>query len=179
MWAIFKAFNEFFNILLKLYVLGFGHEAYGILALRPGIKPTPPTLEGEVFHFTTGSLGKSVYHFGFFRLQIQVLSYDVCLYLRNRYLKRSVLFHLLKLSYTTRILGNAFVLFSGVLPSVVLPSFLPQALKCWWLPSSRSRGRWSCCFSSLSWCSGTCRLTCGAHLSGRGVGESGASDACW
>ena len=123
MWTIFKVFIEFFNILLKFYVLGFGHEAYGILALQPGIKPTSPTLEGEVFHFTSGSLGKSVYHFGFFRLQIQVLSYDICLSLRNRYLKRSLPFHLLKLSYTTRILWNAFVLFSGVLPSVVFTVF--------------------------------------------------------
>ena len=35
----------------------FGHEACGILAPRPGIKPTPPALEGEVL--TTGPPGKS------------------------------------------------------------------------------------------------------------------------
>ena len=37
--------------------LFFGHEACGILALPPGIKPTPPGLEGEVL--TTGPPGKS------------------------------------------------------------------------------------------------------------------------
>ena len=26
----------------------FGHESYKILAPRPGIKPTPPALEGEI-----------------------------------------------------------------------------------------------------------------------------------
>ena len=36
----------------------FGYKAYGILALRPGIKLTPPALEGEVL--TTGSLGNSL-----------------------------------------------------------------------------------------------------------------------
>ena len=35
----------------------FGREAYGILAPRPGIEPTPPALEGEVL--TTGPPGKS------------------------------------------------------------------------------------------------------------------------
>ena len=35
----------------------FGHEACGILALQPGIKPAPPTLEGEVS--TTAPQGKS------------------------------------------------------------------------------------------------------------------------
>ena len=35
----------------------FGREACGILALRPGIEPTPPALEGEVL--TTGPPGKS------------------------------------------------------------------------------------------------------------------------
>ena len=33
----------------------FGHEAFGILAPRPGIKPAPPALEGEVL--TTGPWG--------------------------------------------------------------------------------------------------------------------------
>ena len=33
-----------------------GREAYGILAPRPGIKPAPPSLEGEVL--TTGLPGK-------------------------------------------------------------------------------------------------------------------------
>ena len=35
----------------------FGHEACGILAPRPEIKPAPPALEGEVL--ITGPLGKS------------------------------------------------------------------------------------------------------------------------
>ena len=37
----------------------FGHKACGILALRPGIKPIPPALEGEVL--TTGPPGQSFY----------------------------------------------------------------------------------------------------------------------
>ena len=37
----------------------FGHEACGILAPRPGIKPVPPALEGEVL--TTGPSGKSLF----------------------------------------------------------------------------------------------------------------------
>ena len=36
----------------------FGHKACGILALQPGIKPTPPALEGKVL--TTGPPGKSL-----------------------------------------------------------------------------------------------------------------------
>ena len=36
----------------------FGPEACGILAPQPGIEPTLPTLEGEVF--TTGLPGKSL-----------------------------------------------------------------------------------------------------------------------
>ena len=35
----------------------FGHEACGILVPQPGVKPTPPALEGEVL--TTGPPGKS------------------------------------------------------------------------------------------------------------------------
>ena len=34
-----------------------GHRAYGILAPRPGIKPAPSALEGEML--TTGPAGKS------------------------------------------------------------------------------------------------------------------------
>ena len=37
----------------------FGREACGILAPRPGIKPAPPALEGEVL--TTGQPGKFLY----------------------------------------------------------------------------------------------------------------------
>ena len=53
----FKVFIEFFTILLLLYFI-FGHEAYGILAPWPGIKPAPPGLEGKVS--TTEPLGKSL-----------------------------------------------------------------------------------------------------------------------
>ena len=60
MWTIFKVFIEFVTILLLFYVLFFGfffcYEACGILAPRPGIEPTPPTLGGEVS--TTEPLGK-------------------------------------------------------------------------------------------------------------------------
>ena len=34
----------------------FGHEAYGILAPRPGIEPAAPSLEDEIL--TTGPPGK-------------------------------------------------------------------------------------------------------------------------
>ena len=59
MWTIFKVFIEFVTILLLFYVLFFGHEACGILAPQPGIKPTAPALEGDVL--TTGLPGKSPY----------------------------------------------------------------------------------------------------------------------
>ena len=50
MWAIFKLFLEFVTILFLLYVsVFFDWEASEILALRPGIEPAPPALEGEVF----------------------------------------------------------------------------------------------------------------------------------
>lgn len=46
------------TILLMLFMSWFlGHRAYGILAPRPGVKPTPSALEGEVL--TTGPAGKS------------------------------------------------------------------------------------------------------------------------
>jgi len=51
MWTIFKVFIEFVTILLLFYVwggLGFGHEACGILVLRPGIEPRALALKGEV-----------------------------------------------------------------------------------------------------------------------------------
>ena len=58
MWTIFKVFIVFVTILLLFYVLSsFACEAHGILASQPGIKPTAPVLEGEVF--TTESPGKS------------------------------------------------------------------------------------------------------------------------
>ena len=57
-WTIFKVFIEFVTILLLLYFFGFlGPKARGILALPPGIEPTPPASEGEVL--TIGLPGKS------------------------------------------------------------------------------------------------------------------------
>jgi len=41
MWTILKVFIEFVTMLLLLFMLLFGHEACGILAPWPGIKPTP------------------------------------------------------------------------------------------------------------------------------------------
>ena len=45
-------FKVFIELKHKYYFCSmccfFGHEAWGILAPRPGIKPTPPALEGEV-----------------------------------------------------------------------------------------------------------------------------------
>ena len=60
-WTIFKVFIEFVTILLLFYVLVFifGPEAWGFLVHLPGIKPTPPALEGEVL--TTGPSGKSLF----------------------------------------------------------------------------------------------------------------------
>ena len=60
--TILEVFIELVTILLLFLVLVFGHEACGIFAPQPGIKPKPPALEGEVL--TTGSSGKpSQYHF--------------------------------------------------------------------------------------------------------------------
>ena len=59
MWAIFKVFIKFVTIFILFYVLVFwGYKACGILTPQPGIKPTPPALEGKVL--TTGLPGKSV-----------------------------------------------------------------------------------------------------------------------
>ena len=57
-WTVLKIFFEFITILLLFYVLIFGHEACGILALQQGIEYAPPALEGEVL--TTGPSGKSI-----------------------------------------------------------------------------------------------------------------------
>ena len=46
-------------MLVLFYVLVFGQEACGILALQPGIEPAPPALEGVVL--TTGAPGKCVF----------------------------------------------------------------------------------------------------------------------
>ena len=58
-WTIFKVFIEFVTILLLLYFFVFflGPKACGILALPPGIEPTPLASEGEVL--TIGLPGKS------------------------------------------------------------------------------------------------------------------------
>lgn len=62
MWTIFKVFNEFVTVLFLFYVLFFyEHEACGILAPWPGIKPAPPALEIEVL--ITGPPGKSLGYF--------------------------------------------------------------------------------------------------------------------
>ena len=58
MWAIFKVFIEFVTMLLLLLMFWFfGLKACGMLIPWPGIKPTPPGLEGKVL--TTGLLVKS------------------------------------------------------------------------------------------------------------------------
>ena len=59
MWIIFFFLSLYwiFTILLLLYFI-FGHEAYGILAPWPGIKPAPLGLEGKAS--TTGPPGKSL-----------------------------------------------------------------------------------------------------------------------
>ena len=49
----------------------FGCDACGILAPRPGIKPTPPASEGE--GLTTGSPGKSLLFVDFFFLTFIML----------------------------------------------------------------------------------------------------------
>ena len=54
MWTVFKVFIESVTTLLWF----LGHAASGILAARPGIKPTPPALEGEVL--VTGLPEKSL-----------------------------------------------------------------------------------------------------------------------
>ena len=48
MWTILKVFIEFVTLLLLFYVLSFGLEVHGILALQAGIKPAPPASKGEV-----------------------------------------------------------------------------------------------------------------------------------
>ena len=60
MWTIFQVFIEFVTILLRFMFWFFGHEACGILSPLPGIKPSPPALEGEVL--TTGPPGKSQHY---------------------------------------------------------------------------------------------------------------------
>ena len=62
LWTILKVFIEFDTIFFLFYALVFfGHDACGILAPWPGIKPTTPVLEGKVL--TTGPPGKSRWAF--------------------------------------------------------------------------------------------------------------------
>ena len=62
-WTIFlKCFIEFIALLLFYALFFFGHKAHGILAPYPGIKPTPPAMEGKML--TTGQPGESSFvHF--------------------------------------------------------------------------------------------------------------------
>ena len=47
--AHFKVFIAFVTLLLLLFMFWFfGSGACGVLAPEPGIRPTPPALEGEV-----------------------------------------------------------------------------------------------------------------------------------
>ena len=57
MWTIFKVLIEFATILLLFYVLVFWPGGMRNLSSQPGIKPTPPALEGEVL--TTGPVGQA------------------------------------------------------------------------------------------------------------------------
>ena len=52
-----KVFIEFVTILLLVSVFFFSHKACGPIVPQPGVKLTPPALEGEVL--TTGPPGKS------------------------------------------------------------------------------------------------------------------------
>ena len=54
----FKSLLNFFTLLFLFYVWLSGQEACGILALRSGIKPIPPTLDCEVS--TVGPPGTSL-----------------------------------------------------------------------------------------------------------------------
>ena len=49
MWTIFNVFIKFITILTLLFMFWFfGHEAFWILAPRPGMQPIPAALEGGV-----------------------------------------------------------------------------------------------------------------------------------
>ena len=62
MWTIFKAFIEFVTVLLLFYRGFFGHEACGILAPGPGIKPVPPALEVQSLnHWTSREVPSSIF----------------------------------------------------------------------------------------------------------------------
>jgi len=44
----FFSLFEFFTTLLLFYIFLFWPQAYGILALQPGMEPTLPALESEI-----------------------------------------------------------------------------------------------------------------------------------
>ena len=73
MWTIFKIFIEFVTILF--YVLDLCQETCEILALWPGIEPTPPALEGEIL--TTGKEVREVQYYKFF-IFIKLLEREWC-----------------------------------------------------------------------------------------------------
>ena len=54
-----KAFLEFVTILFQFYVLVFWPQGMWALCPRPGVKPTPPALEGEAL--STRQPGKSLF----------------------------------------------------------------------------------------------------------------------
>ena len=59
MWTSFEVFIGFVTRLLLCFMFWFfGPEGCGILAPKPGIEPSLPTLEGKVS--TTGPKGKSL-----------------------------------------------------------------------------------------------------------------------
>ena len=47
MWTIFKVFIEFLHYYFCFVFRFFDGESCGILAAWPGIKPSPPALEGK------------------------------------------------------------------------------------------------------------------------------------
>ena len=58
MWIILKGFIEYVTILLSFYVWFLAMRHVCILAPQPGIKLSPPALEGEVLN--TGPPGSPV-----------------------------------------------------------------------------------------------------------------------
>ena len=58
MWTIFKSLYWIWYNIASGLCFGFLASRHEILALRPGIEPAPPALEGEVL--TTGLPGKSL-----------------------------------------------------------------------------------------------------------------------
>ena len=58
MWTIFKVFIECVIISFLFYAFVFWPQSMWTLAPQPGIKPTPPALEGEAL--ATGPAGKSL-----------------------------------------------------------------------------------------------------------------------